>query len=162
MLKWTLGVFSILVLWNIGHSIESYSQWISVPLPSSISSKYENCCNISSSNETLNSNNTAVSLLTNTLHEGKNILKFKIQNEEPIIFKELTYTSGNDTLTTNLAKSLNDEYRALVDVHAPKTKISLITTDEEFHSSHFDRTLVVDHQDFWSHLNENFKNLFKW
>lgn len=161
MLRWIICLFGILVLLNVHCIIPAYSQWISVPLPSSITSKSINCCNGSFSNTT-SSNKGEISILTYSLLDGKNVIKFKIKNDKPLIFKSLQYTSGNNTLTTNLAKSLGDEYRALINVHPPETKLSLITSNDGIHATHFDKILMVQNEDFWSKLVKVFKNLLKW
>jgi hypothetical protein len=161
MLRWVFGIFSVMIFLNIVCIVPVFAQWISVPLPSSILPKSQNCCNESIYNAT-SSNNTMVSLLTKSLHEGNNIVKFKIVNEHPIIFKSLQYTSGNSTLTTYLAKSLNDEYRALIKVHAPQTKITVVTSIDGCHSQHFDKILKVQNYDLWFEFIQNLKSLFKW
>jgi hypothetical protein len=161
MLKWICGILLILILLNLNFFNISNSQWISVPLPSSISSSgTENCCNTSIYNAT-NSTKTTVSILTNSLLEGKNLVKFRIENDHPIIYKQLLYTFGNYTKSTYMAKQMNNEYKALINVLAPETKLSIITTDTNLHSTVVNKTMVVNKDDTWLKITKTIQDLFK-
>jgi hypothetical protein len=161
MLRWVCGILLIAILLDLNFFNTSYSQWISVPLPSSISSGTENCCNSSVYNTT-NSNNTNISILTSSLSEGKNLVKFRIENDEPIIYKQLLYTFGNHTKSTYLAKQMNGEYKALINVLPPGTNLSVIATDTDLHSTIVNKTMVVDKHGGWFNVNKIIQDLSKW
>ena len=160
MLRWVCGILLIIILLDLNVFNISYSQWISVPLPSSISSGAEQCCNTSIYSAT-NNNNSNISILTNSLSEGKNLVKIRIENDQPIIYKQLLYTFGNHTKSTYLAKQMNNEYKALINVLPPKTNLSVVATDTDLHSTIVNKTMVVSKDESLFKVTKIIQDLFK-
>ncbi len=160
MLRWVCGILLIIILLDLNVFNISYSQWISVPLPSSISSGAEQCCNTSIYSAT-NNNNSNISILTNSLSEGKNLVKIRIENDQPIIYKQLLYTFGNHTKSTYLAKQMNNEYKALINVLPPKTNLSVVATDTDLHSTIVNKTMVVSKDESLFKVTKMIQDLFK-
>jgi hypothetical protein len=97
-----------------------------MPLPSGPSNSF-GCCTspINSSDITP----PKIIIQTDTLYDGNNVLKLKILDESPLIMRAISYSVGNHSITTYLAKEHNNEYKALVKVIPPSTKIEITAID---------------------------------
>ena len=70
-----------------------------------------------------------ITIATEKLFEGNNVLKLKILDDSPLKKRGLNYTMGNNMVTTYLAKEHNNEYRALVKVYPPSSEIIVTAVD---------------------------------
>jgi len=64
-----------------------------------------------------------ITLLTELLFDGNNVLTLKIIDKLPLIERSLIYSAGNHSITTYLAKEHNNEYKSLIKVFSPKTAL---------------------------------------
>jgi len=94
-----------------------------VPLPPATQQPIGQAAKINSSAVITNGSRVAsppvVEFLTNSLIEGKNVVKLKITDKSALLYAELRYVQNGQIVTTGLAKDPNDVYKALIDVHAP-------------------------------------------
>ena len=67
--------------------------------------------------------------LTNSLIEGKNVVKVKIIDKCWILRGELKYVQNRQIVTTDLIRDPNEVYKALVDVRGPSALIVLDALD---------------------------------
>lgn len=70
-----------------------------------------------------------ITILTDILHEGNNVLKLKIEDESPLKIRGLYYTQDDKRIETYLAKEQNQEYIALVKVTTPFTEVQVRAVD---------------------------------
>jgi hypothetical protein len=104
----------------------SYAQWILPPLPSADSDLSKCCIN------GLNSNDTEppqITILTDTLYEDNNVFKVKILDDSPLDKRGISYSVGNNSITTHLAKDTSIVYKALIKVQFPSTKVDISALD---------------------------------
>jgi hypothetical protein len=104
----------------------AYSQIIMPPLPSPPSNPSFCCKNNINRNDVFP---PMILITTEKLHEGINVLKVKILDDSPLKMKEVIYSVEKTNITSYLAKGLNKEYKALVKVNFPTTKIKVIAID---------------------------------
>jgi hypothetical protein len=64
-----------------------------------------------------------IEFLTNSLKEGKDVVKVKITDRFPIRYVELRYVQNGQIITTGFVKDPNSVYKALIDVHPPSALI---------------------------------------
>ena len=67
--------------------------------------------------------------LTNSLIEGKNVVKVKIIDKCWILHGELRYVQNRQIVTTDLIRDPNQVYKALIDVRAPSALIVVDALD---------------------------------
>jgi len=104
----------------------SYAQWILPPMPS-LESDLSKCCN-----DDINRNDTQppqITILTDTLYEGNNVLKVKILDDSPLNKRGISYSVENNSITTHLAKENSIIYKALIKVQFPFTKVDISAVD---------------------------------
>jgi hypothetical protein len=106
----------------------SYAQWMIPPMPSPILPSYPSSCCSSGINRS-DITPPAISISTDTLSEGNNVLKLKILDKSPLKMRSISYSVGNHSITTYLAKEHNNEYRALLNVLPPSSKIEVSAID---------------------------------
>jgi hypothetical protein len=104
----------------------SYSQWIIPPMPSPFD--HTSVCCKNGINKT-GSLPPQILIMTHILYEGNNVLKLKIIDNLPLIQREINYTVGNHSITTYMAKEHNNEYKSLIKVISPQTKIEVAVKD---------------------------------
>lgn len=94
-----------------------------VPLPPSTQLSMGQPAKNTSNPSVINGNRTAsspvVEFLTNSLVEGKNVVKLKITDKSALLYAELRYVQNGQIVTTGLLKDPDDVYKALIDVHTP-------------------------------------------
>ena len=94
-----------------------------IPLPPSIQQPLaqpaKNTSNTSLINGSRVASSPVVEFVTNSLLEGKNVVKLKITDKSPLLYAELRYVQNGQIVTTGLVKDPNDIYKALIDVHTP-------------------------------------------
>ncbi len=106
----------------------SYAQWMIPPMPSPTPPSYTSaCCNSGTNSSDIKP--PKISILTDTLYGGNNVLKLKILDESPLKMRVISYSVGNHSITTYLAKEHNNEYRALLKVLSPSTKVEVTAID---------------------------------
>ncbi len=106
----------------------SYAQWMFPPMPSPTTPTYTTtCCN--SGINTSDITPPEIAILTDTLYDGNNVLKLKILDGSPLKMRSISYSVGNHSITTYLAKEHNNEYRALLKVLPPSTKVEVTAID---------------------------------
>jgi hypothetical protein len=132
MTSWIIFFLSTLLisilLFGIHHNSLSYGQWMIPPMPSPALPPYTNAC-CSSGTNTSNITSPEISILTDTLNEGNNVIKLKIVDNLPLKMRGISYSVGNNSITTYLAKEHNNEYRALLKVISPSTKVEVTAID---------------------------------
>ena len=105
---------------------KSYAQWILQPPPPP-GPPQSVCCN---DGENLSDTTPPkISILTDSLHKGNNVIKLKILDESPLIIRGISYSVGNKTVVTYLAKEHNSEYIALLKVLPPYTNVEVKAID---------------------------------
>ncbi len=140
----------------------SYAQWILPPLPS-LESDLSKCCN-----DNINRNDTQppqITILTDTLYEGNNILKVKILDDSPLNKTEISYSVGNNSITTFLAKDNSIVYKALIKVQLPFTKVDISAVDIYGNYAKSIKEIKVDKGNILFSIITNpafWKNLFFW
>ncbi len=117
--------FLIILIYVHIHFHLSYAQWIMQPLPLPSPEKPD-CCNKKMENET---SPPKIIITTDTLYEGNNVLKLKIEDKYPLKLREIKYTKNNKNIVTYLAKEHNNEYIALVKVVSPFTEVQVKAVD---------------------------------
>jgi hypothetical protein len=120
----TCLIFILLAL-NFYKDHLSYAQWIlqPLPLPGHPTSDFSNN-NVK--------NDTAppkITIITDILHEGNNVLKLKIEDESPLKIRGINFTQGSKSIETYLAKEQNQEYIALLKVLPPFTEVQVRAVD---------------------------------
>jgi hypothetical protein len=141
----------------------SYAQWIIPPMPMPASPTYTpNCCS-----QGINRSDTTppkIIILTDTLYEGNNVLKLKILDESPLKMRAISYSMGNHSITTYLAKEHDNEYRALLKVLPPSSKVEVTAIDLNDNYAKFVKDIKVEkgfNSFFFSITNSSiWKNLF--
>jgi hypothetical protein len=118
----------------------SYAQWIlqPLPLPGHPTSDFSNN-NVK--------NDTAppkITIMTDILHEGNNVLKLKIEDESPLKIRGLNFTQGNKSIDTYLAKEQNQEYIALLKVVPPFTEVQVRAVDVNDNESRLVQQIKVE------------------
>ncbi len=131
----TLGIvfflstlFIAICLSYIYHYSLSYAQWMIPPMPSPTLPHYTSACCRSGINSS-DIKPPEISILTDKLYEGNNVLKLKIMDDSPLKMRAISYSVGNHSITTYLAKEHNNEYRALLKVLPPSTKVEVTALD---------------------------------
>jgi len=98
------------------------------PMPSPDLSPYiSTCCK-----NGINSSDISppvISILTDRLYEGNNVLKLKILDESPLKMRAVSYNVEKNNITTYLAKEHNNEYPALLKGRPPHTIIEVTAID---------------------------------
>jgi len=105
----------------------SYAQWIIPPPMPSLESDTSNCCD-----NDINRNDTQppkITILTDILYEGNNVLKLKILDDSPLNKTGISYSVGKKIVTTNLAKDNSIAYKALIKVQVPSTIVDVSAVD---------------------------------
>ena len=121
-------LFVSLFLYFIYYPGLLYAQWMIPPMPSPFPPPYTTtCCNSATNSSDIKP--PEISLLTDKLSEGNNVIKLKILDESPLKMRAISYSVGNQTITTYLAKEHNNEYRALLKVLPPSTKVEVTAID---------------------------------
>ena len=75
----------------------------------SLESDTSNCCD-----NDINRNDTQppkITILTDTLYEGNNVLKLKLLDDSPLNKTEVSYSVGKNIVTTHLAKDNSIAYK---------------------------------------------------
>jgi hypothetical protein len=135
----------------------AYSQWIIPPMPSPLPNASICCLNdINKSDITP----PQITITTEKLFEGNNVLKLKILDDSPLKKRSLNYTNGNNMATTYLAKEHNNEYRALVKVNPPSSKIIVTAVDMNDNVARLVKVLEV--KNGFSEIISNFTNPIFW
>ncbi len=120
-----IGIF---LTYTYHHNV-SYAQWMIPPVPSPSMPPYaSDCCN-SGINSSSSISAPEISIWTDKLFDGNNVLKLKILDQYPLKMRGISYSVGNHSITTYLAKEHNNEYRALLKVLAPSTKVEVTAID---------------------------------
>jgi hypothetical protein len=70
-----------------------------------------------------------IEFLTNSLMEGKNVVKVKISDKSHLIYAGLKYVRNGQVTTIGLIRDPGDVYKALIDAHSPSTIIELFAAD---------------------------------
>ena len=70
-----------------------------------------------------------ITITTNLLHEGNNVLRLKIEDESPLKIRGIHYTQGSKSIETYLAKEQNQQYIALIKVVPPFTEVQVRAVD---------------------------------
>jgi len=118
----------------------SYAQWIMQPLPLP-GYPTSDCCNNNVKNDAAP---PKITIMTNILHEGNNVLKLKIEDESPLKIRGLNFTQGNKSIDTYLAKEQNQEYKALLKVVPPFTEVQVRAVDVNDNSATLVQQIKVE------------------
>lgn len=118
-------IFIFLLMSDSDHL--SYAQWVMQPLPIPAPPSPD-CCN-GSSNSRNDITPPKIIILNNILYEGNNVLKLKIEDENPLKLRGINFTQGNKNIETYLAKEQNQEYIALIKAVPPSTEIQVRAVD---------------------------------
>ncbi|MEJ7641841.1 MAG: hypothetical protein WKF36_06560 [Candidatus Nitrosocosmicus sp.] len=121
-----ISCFALILIYYDPHDYASHAQWILQPPPPPGPSKPV-CCDVAT-----HSNDTKppqISIVTEKLYEGNNVIKLKIIDESPLIIRGISYTGVNKSVITYLAKKHNSEYTALLKVSPPYTKVTITAID---------------------------------
>jgi hypothetical protein len=135
----------------------SYSQWIIPPMPSPLPNASVCCPNDINKSDIYP---PRITITTEKLFEGNNVLKLKILDDSPLKKRSLNYTNGNNMVTTYLAKEHNNEYRALVKVNPPSSKIIVTVVDMNDNVARLVKVLEV--KNGFSDIIKNLTNLIFW
>jgi hypothetical protein len=158
LIKRVILVNIIFLLWiSVYFDNLSYSQWIIPPMPSPLPNASICCTNNINKSDI---KPPQITIATEKLFEGNNVLKLKILDDSPLKKRGLNYTMGNNMVTTYLAKEHNNEYRALVKVYPPSSKIIVTAVDTNDNVARLVKVLEV--KNGFGNLIENFTNLNFW
>ncbi len=132
--------FILIFLPNFHNEYLAYGQWILQPLPLP-GPPTQDCCNINVKND-----NTPpkITIMTDILHEGNNVLKLKIEDEYPLKIRGINFTQGNKSIDTYLAKQQNQEYIALLKVVPPFTEVLIRAVDVNDNSATLVQQIKVE------------------
>lgn len=117
--------YVIILLFIFHADRSSYAQWVMQPLPLPGPADPD-CC---PSNQKNDISPPKISITTNILYEGNNVLKLKIEDESPLKLRGLNFTQDDKNIEAYLAKEQNQEYIALVKVVPPVTEIQVRAVD---------------------------------
>jgi hypothetical protein len=127
LIKRIILIIIIILLWiPIYVDNLSYSQWIIPPMPSPLPNPSICCINNINKSDI---KPPQITITTEKLFEGNNVLKLKILDDSPLKKRGINYTMGSNMVTTYLAKEHNNEYRALVKANPPSSKIIVTAVD---------------------------------
>ncbi|HET6588534.1 MAG: hypothetical protein AB7V56_05815 [Candidatus Nitrosocosmicus sp.] len=115
----------IYLLAFIYNARSAYAQWILQPLPLP-GPPTQDCCYSNVKNDTTP---PKITITSNLLYEGNNVLKLKIEDESPLKIRGINFTQGNKSIETYLAKEQNQEYIALVKAIPPFTEVQVKAVD---------------------------------
>lgn len=135
----TCFIFILLAL-NFYKDHLSYAQWILQPLPLP-GHPTPDCCSNNVKNDTTP---PKITITTNLLHEGNNVLRLKIEDESPLKIRGINYTQGSKNIETYLAKEQNQQYIALVKVVPPFTEVQLRAVDVNDNTATLVRQIKVE------------------
>lgn len=157
-MKQTGLIVTIILIWISSYVNNlSYSQWIIPPMPSPLPNASVCCPNYINKSDIYP---PQITITTEKLFEGNNVLKLKILDDSPLKKRSLNYTNGNNMVTTYLAKEHNNEYRALVKVNPPSSKIIVTAVDVNDNVARLVKVLEV--KNGFSEIISNFTNLSFW
>lgn len=107
---------------------ESHAQWIMPPMPMpDPSSADDKCC---SNVVNFTDIEPPVIIIENEiLYEGNNVIKMRILDDSPLKTRSISYSVDNVSKATYLAKLHNNEYKALLKVKSPITKVEVAALD---------------------------------
>jgi hypothetical protein len=132
--------FFILLTLIVHNDRSSYGQWIMQPLPLP---GYPTS-DIGNNNVKNDTAPPKITIMTNILHEGNNVLKLKIEDESPLKIRGLNFTQGNKSIDTYLAKEQNQEYIALLKVVPPFTEVQVRAVDVNDNSARLVQQIKVE------------------
>jgi hypothetical protein len=75
------------------------------------------------------SSSPIIEFLTNSLIEGKNVLKIKIIDKSDLKYAEIRYVHNGNVVTQGLVRDQNSVYKALIDVRSPAAMIIINAAD---------------------------------
>lgn len=120
----------------------TFAQWVMQPLPIPAPPSAD-CCN---GNSDLRNDTTPpkIIILNDILYEGNNVLRLKIEDENPLKLRGINFTQGNKNIETYLAKEQNQEYIALIKAVPPSTEIQVRAVDVNDNSARLVQEIKVD------------------
>lgn len=135
----TIPLFLVLVLYY--SCVTAFAQWMLPSIPSPYM-KDTRCCNY-----VLNKSDTfppTISIVTDKLHEGTNILNLEISDDSPLIHKEVKYSVGNENRSVGLAKAFDNKFRALLKVLPPVSNIQVEAMDVNENYAQIQKSIDVE------------------
>ena len=150
--------FALVLIYYDHYDYKSHAQWILQPPPPPGPPKAA-CCDVAT-----NSNDTKppqISIMTEKLQEGNNVIKLKIIDESPLVIRGISYTSGNKSVVTYLAKEHNSEYIALLKVLPPYAQVTITAIDVNGNYAQFTKKIKVD-KGFFGSLISSITNSSFW
>lgn len=70
-----------------------------------------------------------IEILTNELHEGKNVFKVRITDDSSLRTREIKYVHDGQLRVDGLFRDQNDVYKALIDIHSPSRIVTVTAGD---------------------------------
>ena len=70
-----------------------------------------------------------IEILTNELHEGKNVFKVRISDDSSLRTREVKYVHNGQLRVDGLFRDQNDVYKALIDIHSPSRIVEVTAGD---------------------------------
>jgi hypothetical protein len=152
--------FSILILFIIGTSKPSYSQFIPIPPPSGNPPQVQNV-------QQNGTNSTipvppVIEFLTPTLKQGKNVFSVKVVGSAPIQLVQIKQASDGKVVATKMTQEGSNTYKMLIDAQGPSKVIVIRAFDMNGRYSEAVKLYDVQQsQDVVGTLKNFFGGLFK-
>jgi hypothetical protein len=70
-----------------------------------------------------------IEILTNELHEGKNVFKVRITDNSSLTTREVEYVHNGQLRADGLFRDQNNVYKALIDIHSPSRIVTVTAAD---------------------------------
>jgi hypothetical protein len=151
---------SILILFMIGTSKQSYSQFIPIPPPSGNPPQVQN----------VQQNGTTsaipippvIEFLTPSLKQGKNVFSVKVVGSAPIQLVQIKQASDGKVIATKMTQEGSNTYKMLIDAQGPSKVIVIRAFDMNGRYSEAVKLYDVQQsQDVVGTLKNFFGGLFK-
>jgi hypothetical protein len=110
--------------------IQASAQLVPIPPPGNqLPSQVTKSNNSGITNDSSYTAAPRIVFLTNSLIEGKNVVKIKISDNYHLIYAGLKYVRNGQVTTIGLIRDPGDVYKALIDAHSPSTVIEAFAAD---------------------------------
>jgi hypothetical protein len=111
-----------------------------------------------------------VEILTDELHEGKNVFKVRITDNSSLTTREVKYVHDGQLRVDGLFRDQNNVYRALIDIHPPSRIVTVTVVDANGNvASSYKEYEITKPQDIFtqiidklSHTISYIQNLLGW
>jgi hypothetical protein len=70
-----------------------------------------------------------IEILTDELHEGKNVFKVRITDNSSLTTREVKYVRDGQLRVDGLFRDQNNVYKALIDIHSPSRIVTVTVAD---------------------------------